>query len=351
MTLPHTPDPSASPESPATLPAGDSAVTEPTAPTIAPTATPEVETEFTDLERQVMDEFNRRQAQDADAGDGTSGGEKGPGEVPDSPPAVPEPSEEEPDQLTGPVDAPIQIGDATYTTDQLQAAVAVQEWASKLDPSAVAAVDAALSGEYALVPLSDLPAIQAFYAERNNPNPQPPSQPQANGYDPNAPLFDGLTPDPQVAQLQAQVNQLTAAQQQQQYAESITRSKQEISQASEAFYATNPDLTPEDRERLEDYIVQSNLYTSLAQSYPARQATVMAFQQALASDQSIAQRRQQALVDAEVARQMSALGQQTQQMAGSTALSGTSSPPMPSATPQDPQSALIADIARHLQSQ
>lgn len=330
--------------------------------------------DFSALEQQVLDEFARREADalgSSSDGDGSPPpGQATPSEEVPAPPVPPAP--ETPVEPTAPApdltpdaepgiegDTEIQptfdeieeleIDGSTYSIDQIDAALKVKEWADGLDDTAVQTIDAALSGNYVLVPITDLPAIQRFYESQSSTPPQTPPQPGDKGWE-DIPLPGFEDDDPRLQQLQQQVSQLTEAQQREQEAAQIQWARTEIDTGAEVFFTSNPDITPEDRARLEDYIIQTNLYAGLAAVHPPRTAVQMALQQAAALDQDLVNRRLQAQVDQQVAAQIESLRQQAQQTAGSTALSGSSAPVSQQNAPaQSPQDAVAAAIARAMQ--
>lgn len=360
-----------------------------------PTVTPTERADLNDLEAQVLARFEQQSA-DADQtppGDLEStpeqtgaGGDSGTGK-PAEPPAPTgpgqQPGQQSPEQ-PAPVQAPVETpppgpGDhevqltpddrwEQMSGDQRASALQVAEWAAGLDDTAMQTVDAALSGDYVLVPLSDLPAIQRFYqaqqASPAQPAPPPgyPANPNRQGLpaDPRwqePPLFGGdpddpFTSDPRFQQLQQQVQQLTETQQRAQEAQVTAWTRGEIESGAADWWAApaNADLTAEDRARLEDAVVRNGYYAAQASIHDPRTAITLAFQQAVATDPIVQQRR----IDRQVAERLEAernsLAFQQQQNAGTTALAGSSAPPSGmQAPPMDPDQALVNDIARALQ--
>lgn len=329
--------------------------------------------DFSALEQQVLDEFARREA-DALGSSSDGGNEPPPGDTPPSEEIPPAEAPVEPHEAPGTLpdqEAPappaddiegdtevqptfdeieeLEIDGTAYSIDTIESALKVKEWADGLDDTAVQTIDAALSGNYVLVPITDLPAIQRFYESQSAAPPQAPPQAGDKGWE-DVPLPGFEDEDPRLQQLQQQVSQLTEAQQREQEAQVIQWTRTEIDTGAEEFWSANPDISPEDRARLEDHIIQSNLYAGLAAVHPPRTAIQMALQQAAATDQDLVNRRLQQQVDAQVAAQLDQLHRQAQQTAGSTALSGTSAPVSQQTKPaQTPQDAVAAAIARAMQ--
>lgn len=362
-----------------------------------PTVVPTERTDLNDLEAQVLARFEQ-QSTDADQtppGDLDpateqvgAGGDDGTGKPVDPPAPAQEPGQLPPaDPGTGapagpppevpppgPGDYEIQLTPedrfAQMTQEQRESALQVADWAAGLDDTAMQTVDAALSGDYVLVPLSDLPAIQRFYqaqqasptapaappAYQANPNPQglPPdprwAEPPLFGSDPDDPLAN----DPRFQQMQQTVQQLAEQQQREQEAQALAWTRGEIESGAAAWWASpaNADLTAEDRARIEDAVVKTGAYAAQAAVHDPRTAITMAFQDVVAKDETLRQRR----IDREVAERLEAeragLYQQQQRNAGTTALAGSSAPPSGmQAPPMDPDQALVNDIARALQGQ
>lgn len=362
------------------------------------TVTPSERADLSDLEAQVLARFEQQSA-DADqtppgdldpaSGQTGAGGDSGtgkpaeppaPAQVPDQPaPVIPDQSApvEPPSEVPppGPGDHEIQLTPddrwEQMSEDQRASALHVIDWAAGLDDTAMQTVDAALSGDYALVPLADLPAIQRFYqAQQASPaapaapsNYPPNPNPQGLPADPRwaePPLFgqpdpdDPLANDPRFQQMQQTVEQLAQQQQREQEAQAIAWTKSEIESGAAEWWsaAANADLTAEDRARLEDAVIRNGLYAAQATIHDPRTAITMAFQQAVATDPIVQQRR----IDRQVAERLEAeranLIHQQQQNAGTTALAGSSAPPSGmQAPPMDPDQALVNDIARALQGQ
>lgn len=352
------------------------------------TISPEQRADLNDLEAQVLARFEQESADPdtsppGDPSDSEQVGAEGEGGTgkpadPSAPPQAPgqqPPPEQVPapavEPTPGPGDHEVQLSPedrfAQMTPEQRESAIHVSEWAASLDDTAMQTVDAALSGDYVLVPITDLPAIQRFYqaqqASPGQPAPPPVAQPNPNAgglpADPRwqePPLFgdgdDLLASDPRFQQMYQQVQQLTAEQQRAREAQVITWTKSEIEQGAAGWWSdpANADLTAEDRARLEDAVIRSGAYAAQASVHDPRTAIYYAFQQAAATDPVISQRRIDRQVAERLEQERNQLAQQQQRNVGTTALAGTSSPPSGmQAPPMDPDTALVNDIARALQ--
>lgn len=354
-------------------------VIEPTVPPAAPVAEPDVITDviadetpaappaldldtLSELERQVVEKFQEREAQS-------------PPTPVDTPPVIPVDnsaieiptppatidSAPAPDRtpdgtldpsLEAPIDADaasiLTFNDTAYTEADVANMVELREWAQSLDETASASIQAALSGDYVLVPITDIPAIERFYAEQNNPAPvTPPATPPE-------PQFDGLgnliDTDPRLDQVTQEVAQLREAELRRQQETQLTSIRQQIDAGAEQFIASQPDLTADDITRINQYVIENQIYAGLSAVHPPSKAIQLAYQQAIAVDPTISSRRQQAAIDAQVATQMEALRVQQQATMGSTALSGSSAPMGQATPPQTPDDAMVAIIAQHMQS-
>lgn len=360
------------------------------------TVTPEQRADLNDLEAQVLARFEQQSDEGTTPpgaepseqvgveGDSGTGKPAEPSTPPQAQPGqVPAPGQQPPPEVTPPVETPppgpgdyeVQLSPedrfAQMTPEQRESAIYVADWASRLDDTAMQTVDAALSGDYVLVPLSDLPAIQRFYQAQQQSPAQPappPSYPSSYPPNPNPqglpadprwaepPLFGGdddpLAADPRFQQMYQQVQQLTAEQQRTQEQQVIAWTKSEIEQGAASWWSdpANADMTAEDRARIEDAVIRSGAYAAQASVHDPRTAIQYAFQQVVANDPVVAQRRIDRQVAERLQQERDQLADQQQRNAGTTALAGSSAPPSGmQAPPMDPDQALVNDIARALQ--
>jgi hypothetical protein len=145
---------------------------------------PDSAPEATSLDQAVLDEFERRSQADTDAAPESSGvPDGGPEGAPDTPPdggtdtpapddASGEPGDEEEPPPAGsgastdgstegsaPPAPAFSLGDRNFTTDEIQQAVAVRDWALSLNEQQQAQIDALFSGQYQLVPIGQQPPV------------------------------------------------------------------------------------------------------------------------------------------------------------------------------------------------
>lgn len=247
-----------------------------------------------------------------------------------------------------------EIGDQIYSEEEITSALKVSEWASSLDENGVQMVDAALSGNYALIPIEDLPAIQRFYeATAPGATPTPPSSPTTQpGSPPSLSPAAAVDPwdeeDPDVARLAAENAALRIEQQRTADALRYQQTVDGITRGEADFLAQHPDLSDEDRARLTQAIVDNGSFQVLSTQHDPYRATQLAYQQALAADAALLQRR----IDAEVAQRVEAeraqLAAQQRANAGSSALAGSSGHiARPAAV--NPDDAMVAMIRESLQ--
>jgi hypothetical protein len=307
------------------------------------------------LERQVLEQFQANVSEDdsfdfdkipAKGSDGDiipaesapespagAVGEDGDAEAPsspDTPPTapVPVPTAEDDEDLV------YVIGDNEYTEDEITAGLQVKSWVEGLNETEIQTVDAALSGDYVLVPMADVPAITAFYESRQNPStPQPSAAP---GYDEYGYEQDSPPParDPAYQALAAEVEQLRAAQEAEATQRNYEYTREAVQRGSDAFWAENPDLSAKDRDRLSSAVMQAGVYQqALGSGQTPDQAAFTALNAAKQADPGLMQRTVDAQVAERLAQERAALAEQSRVNAGSTALSGsgaaTNGTPMP----------------------
>jgi hypothetical protein len=287
---------------------------------------------------------------------GVEGGEgEQEGVAPSTPPAAaippPPPLDASADITEGteapPLDRTLPITE--WATEDQDRARALVSWADGLTEETTAQIDAITSGNYALVPVDDIPAITAFYQARQSgqTGTPPPTQAPAPAWeeDPDLP-----PPDPRFDQLQQRLEQTEA----QVAAEAQTRqlelTRADINAGADEWFAQHPYLDATDRSRLESWVIDSGAYIQHASRHQPRQAVQQALVQALAVDPVVAQRRIDAQVADRLEQERAALASQTRQNAGSSALAGSGSVMAPGRQPLDPDAAMVETIRQAMQN-
>jgi hypothetical protein len=277
------------------------------------------------------------------------GGEEAEGVAPPTPPAatidasadITEGEDPDPYDRSAPI--------AEWDPDDQDRARALVSWADGLTEEATAQVDAVLSGNYALVPLEDVPAITAFYQARQSgqTGTPPPAQAPAPAWeeDPDLP-----PPDPRFDQLQQRLEQTEAQVAQEAQTRQLEITRTDINQGADEWFSQHPYLSPDDRTRLESWVIESGAYIQHASRHEPRQAVQQALVQALAVDPIVAQRRIDAQVADRLEQERAALASQTRQNAGSSALAGSGSVMAPGRQPLDPDAAMVETIRQAMQN-
>jgi hypothetical protein len=236
-----------------------------------------------------------------------------------------------------------------WDDDTKSQAVRVAEWATGLTEEAQLQIDAVLSGQYALVPVEDVPKITEFYqAQQNSPPPSPAAPgtpaPEYNPYTLDEPV------DPRVAQLEAQVQQLAQAQNQTVEQQQIAYQRDAINTGSDAWFASHSDLTSSERDRLSAWVVRSGMYAGFAQTLPPERAVQAALDSALSQDATIQARRTDEIVAQRLAEEREAAVSQQERARAQSAISGSgaSSPGVPQI--MDPDAAMVAMVQAAMES-
>jgi hypothetical protein len=307
------------------------------------------ETDLSDFESQVVEQFNAREAQSSAASDEVSAD------------ASPSPGSEAaaPANTGAALDfvEPVDDGDDDPSTDdtpvwsgvdddQQLMARTVYDWYTKLDGDAIATVDAALSGEYVLVPNDQIQLLQQNWDRLNNPQ-----QPVAQDEYMQNPYYgdddeDGV--DPQIAELQQRLEYFEDQQAYQQVMAEIDDTAQVIDHVWDQWKSQHNYMTEEQYAWIEDQTIQTGVYEALASRYPADQAARMAFDQILYGTPELREMALGPVVDERVHREMMAAQEQAQRGMRASAVAG-SSPHEPDMAAMSPEEAMIEEIRRSLE--
>lgn len=172
-------------------------------------------------------------------------------------------------------------GGHEYQAEDVQRMVALDQWATSLQPEHRAAIDALFSGQYQLVPIDQVQQ----YNQQQQPAPTPtPSQQQ--GADGNSPI-PGLSADdledlpPAVVthlqSLNARLEETARLQNQQLQAQQQAQAEQISNQILEgqARFQTTYELTDPETAQLQDAVLRSGILPSIAPQFPGNPAMAM----------------------------------------------------------------------------
>lgn len=351
-----------------------------TPPPAAATPPPPVEDDdsligdTTEFERQLLDQFRNPDAvtdtptdpraaapEQPSPGPGGEGSEPPPavaavsGEVaPDETPTPSTTPEGAPPEGTPPPAPPAAEADLWDTYDDpaqvQQQAKSLVDWYANLDQAQVQTIDAALSGEYVLVPAAQVAELQARWDQLQQPaaptQPAAPSAPNpaeygANGYEPEG------TGDPilaaQLAATRQEVAQLQATQMQSQIDQQVAKSAEQIATAADAWVAAHPELTEADVAAVQNQALQSGIYGPLAARYGDAEATRMALEQAAAVVPTVQQKVLNARAAQLAAEQATQIAQQQAAGTRASAISGAGTTP-PDLSGLSPDDAMVEEI-------
>lgn len=218
------------------------------------------------------------------------------------------------------------------------------DWYSQLTPEMVQQIDAVTSGQYTLIPTSQVPEINRLYEMAAQMQAQSQTQPVADGYEPDEsdePATPSTT-DPEIERLRAQVNQLTEAQMQQMIHSEQQQLVEIINNARDEWVQDHPELTAEDIETIERDLIESGIYNPLADRYGEAEGMKRALDQTLYANATLRDR----IIAARAAEQQ-ALEQQAQRAQRASAIAGGATTPpanAPAATGYDDP--IAAEIAQ-----
>jgi hypothetical protein len=258
-----------------------------------------------------------------------------------------------------------------FTDDELIDAVRSRDWVAQLRPEEVSTIDAALSGNYVLVPSQDLAALQQLYQQRQagsgeagpvaggTPGAGPSPGPALGAPPPEPDFSQAVDPDMarQLHETQAQLAQVSA--QQQQMAQQQMRDAAVVAaRDGEADFLAQYPLTDDQLNRLRSATISSGVYRGLADANQGnhRLATKLALEHVYWATPEF---RTQAIAGLTKESNDAVLAQQEadrQRQLQASALSGGSAPP-PHEIPSVPetmagrQEAAAQDIARALRGE
>jgi hypothetical protein len=306
------------------------------------------ETDLSDFESQVVEQFNAREAQSSAASDEVSADAS---PSPGSEAAAPantgaavdfvEPVDDGDDYSYN--DAPVWDG---IDGDQQLMARTVYDWYTKLDGDAIATVDAALSGGYVLVPNDQIELLQQNWDRLNNPQPVAEERPPANPYYGDDDDDQGY--DPQIAELEQRLEYFENQQAYQQVMAEIDETAQVIDYVWDQWKSQHNYMTEDQYAWIEDQTIQTGVYEALASKYPPQQAAQMAFDQILYSTPELREQAIGPVVDERVHREMMAAQEQAARGMRASAVAG-SSPHEPDMAAMSPEEAMIEEIRRSLE--
>ena len=305
------------------------------------------ETDLSDFESQVVEQFNAREAQSSAASDEVSADAS---PSPGSEAAAPAQSgaaldfvepvdDEQPVEPAAPEPAP-QYWEGFDDTQQAQAR-SVYDWYAKLDETAVATVDAALSGQYVLVPSEQIEYLQNNWDRVTGQSPEGTPDVDDEMYDPEDPLAK------QVGELQQKLEGFEQAQMQAVYEEQLHEDAARIDSTYDYWRSQHPYLTEQDCARLQNWVIESGAFETYAQFGPV-DATMKALDQALFMDPDLRMKAVQPLVDERVQQEMLAAQEQAQRGMRASAVSGSSNVE-PDSVNMSPEEAMVEEIRRSLE--
>ena len=252
---------------------------------------------------------------------------------------------DEPAPEPEPVPSPI----ADIPEDQLPTLRAVYDWYSNLDAEAIQTVDAALSGQYVLVPADQVQMLaenwELLEQVRSGKLRQPGSVDTADTTD------FGDDTDPEVAALRDKVAQLEYTQEQERMMERVNQTASVIDAAYDEWKQAHPYLDEQDFAVLEQAVYQSGIFPALAERYGDAQAVKLAMDQTLYSLPNLRDKALQPIIDERLQRELAAVQEQQARGTRASAIAGTSpEPPSPSSASIDPDEAMVEEIARYLRN-
>jgi hypothetical protein len=313
------------------------------------------ETDLSDFESQVVEQFNAREAQSSTASDEVSADAS---PSPGSEAAAPAQSGAALD-FVEPVDD--QVGSesspdpdqnlwAGYDETNQQMARGVYDWYTKLDESAVATVDAALSGDYVLVPTDQIQTLQENWDRLTAPQPDP-AEYQQQAYQQQYDEEDIDYEDPVVQEMLALRERLDMFEGQQvneQIQQTIENEAIVIDEVFNYWASQHPYLNGDELGKVQNWVVQSGVFDTYASDYGVEQATLMALDQALFNDADLRMKAVQPLVDDRVQQEMLAAQEQAQRGMRASAVSGSSNTE-PDSMNLSPEEAMVEEIRRSLE--
>lgn len=338
------------------------------------------EGDFNDFEQQIVDIFEQRGGEGDDAPADTSPPSPGGGDGEQASPDVASSGDAAPDlPFVEPVDGsgstpapsvegqeggegvqdsdggdpappPVDIAEYWDGVDAEQVAVArsVYDWYSQLDQTAVAQIDAALSGQYVMVPAGQIEALQRDWELLQQvKSGAAPTVAQQPGQTPDIPPLDSDETDPTVLEMQARVARLEQEQFEERQQQYMHQAAAQIDSAYAQWREDHPYLDDADIRKLENAVVQSGIYSALAQQHGDARATQLALDQMLYADPALRDKALQPIIDERL--QQSLADAQTQQARGTraSAIAGSApAPPSDGAVAMDPDEAMVEEIAR-----
>jgi len=308
------------------------------------------ETDFSEFESQVVEQFNAREAQSSATPDETPVDAS---PSPGSEAAVPstggaaldfvepvddysETSEPEPQQET------VWTG---YDDSQQQMARGVFDWYQKLDQTAVATVDAALSGDYVLVPAEQIETLQQNWDQLHAPQQERINEEEYGQYG------DVDPEDPLVQEMMELKNKVEFFEQQQinsQINETVEQQAQIIDDTFQYWCSQHSYLEPSDMLKAQEWVLNSGVFETFASQYDSQTATLRSLDQALFTDPQLRMKAVQPMIDQRLQEEMQAAQEQAMRGMRASAVSGSSGTE-PDMSALNPEEAMIEEIRRSLE--
>lgn len=254
----------------------------------------------------------------------------------------------ETEQSSEPVDEPEPSPLDGIPDEQLPTLRAVYDWYSNLDAEAIQTVDAALSGQYVLVPADQVQMLaenwELLEQVRSG------KFRQNDTTDTTGTSFEEDI-DPEVAALRDKVAQLEYTQEQERIMERVNQSASVIDTAYNEWKEAHPHLDERDFAVLEQAVYQSGIFPALAERYGDAQAVKIAMDQTLYSLPTLRDKALQPIIDERLQQELAAVQEQQARGTRASAIAGTSpEPPSSSASSVDPDEAMVEEIARYLRN-
>lgn len=171
-------------------------------------------------------------------------------------------------------------GGHEYQAEDVQRMVALDQWASNLQPEHRAAIDALFSGQYQLVPIEQ---VQQYNQQQPAPTPTLSQQQGADGDSPipglSADDLEDLPPAvvTHLQSLNARLEETARLQNQQLQAQQQAQAEQISNQILEgqARFQTTYELTDPETAQLQDAVLRSGILPSIAPQFPGNPAMAM----------------------------------------------------------------------------